>query len=306
MTDANEQAQRVVAKRGVLRSRPCRMAIFILGLTGWVLAASAGPAEDAAMAKRSAANRAIISRFADQFYVRRDVKGAFESCVADDYIQHNPGLGDGRAAAQQALTPMFTAPGAQFDVKHVLVDGDFALIHLFGRGDPKTSGAAVMDLYRLHAGHIVEHWDVIQPIASGTDPLASVEVKSAEAPQTRNNRSVMNHFIETLYRSKQVAAAYETYVSPDFIEHSPGRGAGRAAAIAALTPLFAGSESSFGVEHVLVDGDLAAVHYRGRINAQNPGAAVVELFRLKEGLIVEHWDAFQPIPKESKSPHPMF
>lgn len=198
MTDAMGLPLRAAAGRVVSRWRPWHVIAFILGLMGLVLDVSAGPAE-VGSARVSAANRAIVGRFVDEFYVRMDVKGAFETFVADDYIQHNPGLADGRAAAQAALAPMFSSAGAQFDVKHVLVDGDFALIHLFGRGDAKTSGAAVMDLYRLRAGRVVEHWDVIQPIAAGTDPLASAEVKRSPVEATRKNRAVMNQFIDTLY-----------------------------------------------------------------------------------------------------------
>jgi predicted SnoaL-like aldol condensation-catalyzing enzyme len=272
-----------------------------------------------ATAETSAATRAWVERFVAQFYTRKDVKGAFEAFVVEDYIQHNPGLEDGRAAAQAALIPMFATSGAQFDVKHLLVDGDMALVHLFGRGDPKTLGAAVVDLYRLRAGRVVEHWDVIQPIAAGTDPLAGIAASPAGIAgpltgmaahsargETRKNRAVMRHFVETLYRDKQVALAYQTFVSEDFAEHSPGRPAGRAAAIAALTPLFATPSASFTVEHLLVDGNLAAVHYRGRIDSQGPGAAVVEIFRLQDGKIVEHWDVYQPIPPISKNAHPMF
>ena len=253
----------------------------------------------------TAATRAVVERFVDEFYTRKDVKGAFETFVVADYIQHNPGLEDGRAAAQAALTPMFAESGAQFDVKHVLVDGNMALVHLFGRGDPKTLGAAVVDLYRLRSGRVVEHWDVIQPIAPGTDPLASLGTYSASA-ETAKNRVVMRHFVETLYRDKQVASAYQNFVAPNFTEHSPGRPAGRDAAIAALVPLFSSASASFTVEHVLVDGNFAAVHYRGRIDSQGPGAAVAEIFRLQGGKIVEHWDVFQPIPQSSKNAHPMF
>ncbi len=258
------------------------------------------------MAESTADDRQIISRFAEQFYARKDVKGAFDGFVDAHYIQHNPGLKDGRDAAVAALSPMFASAGAQFDVKHVLVDGNLALIHLFGRGDPATSGAAVVDLYRLHSGRIVEHWDVIQPIAAGTDPLAGTAGIAPSPGETVKNRLIMQKFVDTLYRLKQVGTAYQTYVAADLIEHSPGRAAGRDASIAALSPLFAGADATFTVKHVLVDGNLAAVHYRGRIDAQSPGAAVVEIFRLADGKIVEHWDVYQPMPKSSQNAHPMF
>ena len=128
--------------------------------------ATAGPTRSA-----TERNREIVTAFAEQFYGRRDVAGAFERFVVPDYIQHNPGLPDGREAAVAALAPKFSTPGARFDVKRIIVDGDLAVIHLHGRTDPATAGGAVADIYRLKDGKIVEHWDVIQPIpASARNP----------------------------------------------------------------------------------------------------------------------------------------
>jgi len=109
-------------------------------------------------------NRKVIEDFARTFYEKRDVEAAFKAHVVPDYIQHNPGIADGRQAAIDALKPMFSSPGARFDVKRIVVDGQYAVIHLFGRGDPKTPGAAVADIYRLKNGKIVEHWDILQPM----------------------------------------------------------------------------------------------------------------------------------------------
>lgn len=109
-------------------------------------------------------NRAVVQDFARIFYADKDVERAFLKHVVSDYIQHNPGISDGRQAAIDALKPMFSRPGAQFDVKRIIVDGDMAVIHLLGRGDPATPGAAVADIYRLKDGKIVEHWDILQPM----------------------------------------------------------------------------------------------------------------------------------------------
>jgi len=112
---------------------------------------------------RTAATRAVITDFARLFYLERDVRAAFETYVAPGYIQHNPGLPDGRDAAVAALTPMFTSPGFHADLKRILADGDYGLIHLHGYRDGER-GCAVMDMYRVADGQIVEHLDVIQPV----------------------------------------------------------------------------------------------------------------------------------------------
>lgn len=110
-------------------------------------------------------NRAVITAFAHMFYDARDVRGAFDKYVAPDYIQHNANILDGREAAIAALEPMFRQPGSRFEIKRIVVDGDMAVIHLHGRAGAQGHGGTVADIYRLKRGKIVEHWDVLQPIA---------------------------------------------------------------------------------------------------------------------------------------------
>ncbi len=92
----------------------------------------------------TAANRELVERFVDLFYRRRQVREAFETCVsATHYIQHNPNMPDGREAAITMLEPKFSAPGFQADIQRVLVDGEFAVVHLHARAEPGARGAAV-------------------------------------------------------------------------------------------------------------------------------------------------------------------
>jgi predicted SnoaL-like aldol condensation-catalyzing enzyme len=109
-------------------------------------------------------NRAIVTDFARLFYTERNVRAAFEAHVSERYIQHNPGLPDGREPAIVALAPKFAKEGASFEIKRILVDGNMAVIHVHAKPEPASRGAAVADMYRLEKGKIVEHWDVIQPV----------------------------------------------------------------------------------------------------------------------------------------------
>lgn len=129
------------------------LAFLVLALAPFT--AASGKARD---------NRAIVTDFARLFYTERDVKGAFEKYVVPDYIQHNPGLADGRDAAVAALAPMFADRVKSFQIKRIMVDGDMAVIHVHVRPTPDSRGASVFDMYRLKNGKIVEHWDAIQPV----------------------------------------------------------------------------------------------------------------------------------------------
>lgn len=137
-----------------------RRAFRLAGAALMALLPAAVPAAD----RQAWDNRAIVTEFARLFYIERDVRGAFETYVAPDYIQHNPGLADGREAAIAALAPMFADRTKTFTIKRILVDGDMAVIHVHVRPTPQSRGAAVFDMYRLANGRIVEHWDAIQPV----------------------------------------------------------------------------------------------------------------------------------------------
>ena len=106
--------------------------------------------------------RPVVEAFVDLMYRRRDVRAAFDSYVAEDYLQHNPGLPDGRDAAREPLAQMFDDPGFAPEVVRLLVDGDLCAVHLRISRDGSPV-AAVVDLYRWDGEQVVEHWDVIQP-----------------------------------------------------------------------------------------------------------------------------------------------
>lgn len=138
-------------------------AALVAGLAWVVIGCTAGEPPTATM-DLTESNRAIVADFVDLMYRQKDVRAAFMKHVAVDYVQHNPNILDGREAAIAALEPMFSRPGATYDVKRVLVDDDLAAVHLHGRPSPGEPGGAVVDLFRLEDGKIVEHWDVLQPI----------------------------------------------------------------------------------------------------------------------------------------------
>ncbi len=105
--------------------------------------------------------RELLADFVHLLYEEKDVEGAFGGYVTEDYLQHSPGLPDGRAAAVAVLTDKFADPELQLTVRRILLDADMAVILVHGRagGDIRF---AVVDIYRLVGDKIVEHWDVNQ------------------------------------------------------------------------------------------------------------------------------------------------
>ena len=123
---------------------------------------------------------------------------------------------------------------------------------------------------------------------------------------TATNRKIVEDFAHIFYQERNVRKAFLCYVAEDYIQHKPNIPDGRDAAIEMLEPKFSSETASFDIKRILVDGNLAAIHLHGRFSPDHPGGAVVDLFRLENGIIVEHWDVLQPVPENCINPHPMF
>ncbi len=106
---------------------------------------------------------AWLSDFVDIFYRRKDVRTAFERYVAEDYIQHSEGIGQGREAAIAALSPMFARPQFQLDPIRVMHDGSLATVFVRVAVGAEVS-ALVIDIFRIDQQRIVEHWDIKREI----------------------------------------------------------------------------------------------------------------------------------------------
>ncbi len=93
--------------------------------------------------------------------------------IAPGYIQHSSLAKPGVQALKDFLDMVkVQSPGATHNLKRAFVDGDHVVVHhhvIRFDGDP---GMAVVDIFRVAGGRIVEHWDVLQDVpAVPVNPL---------------------------------------------------------------------------------------------------------------------------------------
>jgi predicted SnoaL-like aldol condensation-catalyzing enzyme len=112
-------------------------------------------------------------------------------------------------------------------------------------------------------------------------------------------RGVADRFIEIFYRQNRLVEAFRAWVHPEYIQHDPNSATGRDGTIEALDSHMKRSPNmSHDIKRVIYgEGGLVAVHYHFRHKPEDRGLAVVDLFRIEGGYLVEHWDIIQSIPE---------
>lgn len=218
----------------------------------------------------------------------------------DMYIQHNLGAKDGLAGFGELASML--PEGSYGKNIRVFEDGDYVIMHneynFFG---PKVG----FDVFRFEDGLIVEHWDNLSPIAepnpSGRTQLdGTTEVMDLEL--TEANKALVEGFVSAFLLGNNDGSQQLTdYISPvTYLQHNSavadgldGFGAAMAALAEAGTPMVY-TENHF----IFGSGNFVLTVSEGQFLGEH--VAFYDLFRIEEGLIVEHWDVIETIPAEDE------
>lgn len=124
---------------------------------------------------------------------------------------------------------------------------------------------------------------------------------------TISNKALVTEMFQKMFVEKQVDKYADLYFASDFIEHDPGSTNGTKA----LKAYFAAYEKNhphwiITVKSIIADDDRVVVHFHWRDDPSNRGVAGVDIFRIANGRIVEHWDVIQPVPEKSANGNTMF
>src|SRR6266850_4661337 len=132
--------------------------LLAAGLLVW-----AAPIPAAADATLEANKKAVVE-FYDAAINRKDFEAAAKF-FGPRYVQHNPTAPDGIEGFKAFLGFLREKfPQSRSEIKRVWAEGDYVILHVHAVRTPGARGSAIVDVFKLENGKIVEHWDVIQEI----------------------------------------------------------------------------------------------------------------------------------------------
>ncbi|MGU3377541.1 nuclear transport factor 2 family protein [Chryseobacterium sp. M5A1_1a] len=121
-----------------------------------------------------------------------------------------------------------------------------------------------------------------------------------------NNKKLVSSFFLLFYNDKNMVKARKL-MHPDFVNHHPHSGKGVEETITAVqNHLFAKFPAfKVSIKRIAAESDLVWIQCYTQDFPGDQGKMSMDIWRVKDGKIAEHWDIIQDIPKEI-APETMF
>ena len=113
------------------------------------------------------------------------------------------------------------------------------------------------------------------------------------------NKQLVSDFFEEFFNRHNLQSAY-TYLREDYIQHSfEVHGSGPDALVAHFAKVFeAMPKFSVEIKRLVEEGDIVVLHGHGRTDPGKIEVSVVDILRIQDGKLAEHWETIRPIPPD--------
>jgi predicted SnoaL-like aldol condensation-catalyzing enzyme len=134
----------------------------------------------------------------------------------------------------------------------------------------------------------------------------AVATEHSVANQLARNKKLVLDFYQTMIGNKDYEGA-RRYMGAEYRQHAPYATDGHAG-IAEWVRKFKENfpHHRYEVKKVIAEGDLVVLHLHGMSGLHPFGESVIDIFRIENGKVVEHWDVIQPIPETADNANTMF
>ena len=130
---------------------------------------------------------------------------------------------------------------------------------------------------------------------------------SGRAAQAEKNKELVLAAYQGLFGDHDLSVI-DKYWAQDYIQHNPYMSDGRESVKTYVTKLGIENWPKAKVQflRVAAEGDLVFLQTVQPKTAQSPEMVIVDIFRVTDGKIAEHWDTMQAVPADATNPRPMY
>ena len=236
---------------------------------------------------------------------------ASRAFLSDNYIQHNPHVPTGPEALIGVI-PMLKEANFKATNVRLLAESDLVVAHnIYENAQAFGSEKLVaFDVFRIEDGKLAEHWDNLQALVPASETasghsMTDGHTEITDLDKTAENKALVLGFVDDILVNGK-GDKITNYLAPEYIQHNPQVPNGLHGLLGALKGMAeAGIEMKYSKTHLTVaEGNFVFTASEGFF-AGAP-TAFYDLFRVENGLIIEHWDVVSAIPAESANDNGKF
>ena len=125
--------------------------------------------------------------------------------------------------------------------------------------------------------------------------------------ELENNKRMVREYYELAFNERKPEEAVAKYQGSYYRQHNP-QAADGAEPFISFVKYFTQTYPDLHLEikRIIAEGDLVVTHSQITRDANDRGQAVIDIFRLEDSKIVEHWDVLQDIPETAANNNTMF
>ena len=125
--------------------------------------------------------------------------------------------------------------------------------------------------------------------------------------QLENNKRIVREFADMMINQRRPEVAVSKYLGDLYIQHEPGVLDGIEGCLKFHQKMLEDYPNlRFEIKQMIAEGDLVAVHLHMVRNEGDRGVASIDIFRLENNKLVEHWNTVQEVPATSLNDNTMF
>ena len=225
---------------------------------------------------------------------------AINRYVGERYTQHSTPVRDGKEGFIEFFAEFVKrSPERDIQIVRGFEDGQYVFLHALQNLNGGESRWVTADIFDTDAeGTLIEHWDIIEEFTDETvsgHTQIDGPTEPTDLDRTEQNKSLVLDFITDVLKNGDLEKLPQ-YISGDtFIQHNPRVGDGLDGLGAYVASLAAQGHSMVyeEIHRVVGSGNFVAVLSKMILAGRD--TAVIDLFRVDDGMIVEHWDVMEEI-----------